>query len=53
MIGFNVGRSTVAVSHKTLSSMHFIAHVKQPQTGVVAGGHQKIRTASRSTSARM
>ena len=31
----------------------FIAHMKQPQARVLAGSHQKIRSASRSTSARM
>src|SRR6266849_2037284 len=31
----------------------FVAHMKQPQARAFAGGHQKIRTASRSTSARI
>jgi hypothetical protein len=31
----------------------FVAHMKQPQAWALAGSHQKIRSASRSMSARM
>jgi hypothetical protein len=34
-------------------AIDFIAHMKQPQPRALAGSHQKIRSASRSTSARM